>query len=711
MTATTASSQQQRRGVSNKAKAAAAALAAFGKLLFFLVALPAAVTALQLWLEAVTSAAGLQQKLVRVAVSPSAASAHSSVSFSSAAASASPPTIGEEGREADLSLGVQQQQKQKQQRRLEFGGAYHRESSFARPPTASYQRDPAAAVATTATAYEPPSPGRYHLNVLLPRAVSALTDSSVNPAGDGEATRHGFRRNPNRNNQQQQGGRPGLRLALLRLLRPLAERPATLLLLALNVALALLYWLYRVDPRDVGKVYSRMVPTGGGGEAWRCLTGATAHFEIWHLVFNMMALESLGRELEGRRMYPPIEFFLYNVSLVPLTAAAWLASQYLVKKYNRGRSNQAADDDVPTVGFSGVLFAWMVVAALEQRETCPVFFAPDLCFTTYDVLGGVRVSLAPLVQLAVAQVILPRVSLLGHLAGMMCGFLLHWGFLPIEYFQPAVSVPVLCYVYLRMRKCISPLLSPSPAQSVPQVGQALQAADDDDESGGGGGGERQLKFQLRLMMSLHVMLLFLSAFVLGTLNGSTISFGLIGLFWYHIARGIIGSALTISGSGNHRTSVPLVRFYVSCASIVAVTNGMTLGSWLFASSPNAAATFALIFQCAILLFGICLSWSLTGLLPEQESGVFKYALGFTVVGSAKTVGDWLFSPLAAATSGSSGEGVNAAVAGSVSGPWSPFAGSGQRLGGGSRRTTAREQQEQETPCETSGQRQELSELL
>jgi hypothetical protein len=44
------------------------------------------------------------------------------------------------------------------------------------------------------------------------------------------------------------------------------------------------------------------------------------------------------------------------------------------------------------VGFSGILFAWMVIATLQtQQKSCPVFFLSDLCFDVYQI-GGFTVA-------------------------------------------------------------------------------------------------------------------------------------------------------------------------------------------------------------------------------------------------------------------------------------------------------------------------------
>lgn len=199
--------------------------------------------------------------------------------------------------------------------------------------------------------------------------------------------------------------------------------PATSIWILINCMLAFLYWNKRIPSETVAKIYSRMIPTGSPvpttTEIWRVFTGSTAHFEPLHLGMNMLSLSALGKELEGRQVFTSISFFMFNLSLIVIVPAIWLALQRYIQIHypNHYNANGA------TVGYSGVLFAWMVVASLGQTSTCPLIFAPGICFPTYELFGPFKFSFSPIVQLAVMQVILPRVSFTGHLAGSLLDFL------------------------------------------------------------------------------------------------------------------------------------------------------------------------------------------------------------------------------------------------------------------------------------------------
>jgi len=215
--------------------------------------------------------------------------------------------------------------------------------------------------------------------------------------------------------------------------------PATTFLFILNTGIAFLYWDKRIDPSSVCKQYSKIV--SGEMELWRSFTGALAHFELLHLGFNMMTLQALGSVLEP--MYGSITFLFYNICLIPLTTILML----ILIKIQIIQSGNEAHAQTSTVGFSGVLFAWVVVLSLERNTVCPLSFAQGLCFDTYRVMN-LKFNLAPFVQLLVTHFIMPRASFIGHLSGIICGYMLHWNILPIEVFwSPNVLIPAILFLH------------------------------------------------------------------------------------------------------------------------------------------------------------------------------------------------------------------------------------------------------------------------
>jgi membrane associated rhomboid family serine protease len=252
------------------------------------------------------------------------------------------------------------------------------------------------------------------------------SSSSSSKMDAGDVVPNMFRRNPNKQSKRNRN------------LEQVLQRPTTTLLLALNICIAFIYWNQNTIPSHVAKVYNKIVVKG---ELWRSFSGATAHFEPLHLGFNMMTLYSLGTELEPS--YGSIPFLFYNISLIPIATLIMMSIVYLQMKRTGGNETAAAAlGQTSTVGYSGVLFAWMVIASLERSETCPVPFLPTVCFSTYE-FWNFKYNVGPIIQLFVARLIIPRVSFVGHLSGIIAGFALHWNLLPLELVQPAILTPAL----------------------------------------------------------------------------------------------------------------------------------------------------------------------------------------------------------------------------------------------------------------------------
>jgi membrane associated rhomboid family serine protease len=209
------------------------------------------------------------------------------------------------------------------------------------------------------------------------------------------------------------------------------------LLLVGNLAMFFWLWNSRIDPSQValnGQIYH---------DLGRAFTGSISHFEIWHLAVNMMTLSNLGPILEQK--YGSLPFLLWTLSFLPILTLVVVGLHHLHRRFLASR--QSTINFPSMVGFSGVLFVWMVVATLDGQRSCPIVFFPSLCFDTWELAGIGRVSLGPLVQLVFLQFVLPRVSFLGHLSGVVVGFLWHWNlFPPLDWFQPCILFPLLWIV-------------------------------------------------------------------------------------------------------------------------------------------------------------------------------------------------------------------------------------------------------------------------
>jgi membrane associated rhomboid family serine protease len=124
------------------------------------------------------------------------------------------------------------------------------------------------------------------------------------------------------------------------------------------------------------------------GEWWRVLTGGFLHIGPIHLLFNMLALWVLGRDMEivlGRGRFLAV----YLISLLGGSAAVMVFSA----------PNQAV------AGASGAVFGLMGGLAVVLRR---------LRAPAGQVVGLIAVNL-------VISVVIPGISLIGHLGGLVVG--------------------------------------------------------------------------------------------------------------------------------------------------------------------------------------------------------------------------------------------------------------------------------------------------
>jgi len=505
-------------------------------------------------------------------------------------------------------------------------------------------------------------------------------------------------------------------------IRELFDHPATTLLVAINVGLAYWYWNHHVDPSSVSKIYSRMVGSSSTSESsifgathtyelWRSFTGALAHFELLHLGFNMMSLYSLGLALEqnydDNTGYTSIAFWLYNVSLIPLTtmilmAIIWIRIQYKSKSGYSTPQQLSALRDTSTVGYSGVLFAWMVVVSLEQPQSCPIPFLSNLCFTTYSFWEGhFKFNVGPIVQLFFCQFIMPRVSFMGHLAGILAGFALHWNFLPLEIVQPCVLVPLLFGVHLWKVRHLVPVPPSAPiVQIVQQASSTNDTTNQDDEeaaplvqssparatpnrrqhptnrviTGGRTMSSSTSSTQRTRDAELHHYLLRCQGGMLLTTLIGLWTFEILwlgSLFWSQILSGVF----FMSGVSSHQrllnlttcASTPssrgapaeiscerqrlgtLWRGYIISSVLLLLMDSMTLGGWwsVFrglgtSSCPLWMASGALVVRMMVHITSICLVCKNIADNSEMHAagaGIFNNVFGYTVLDNGRIVGN------------------------------------------------------------------------
>ena len=139
------------------------------------------------------------------------------------------------------------------------------------------------------------------------------------------------------------------------------------------------------------------------GQVYRIVTGQVTHGGLLHLVMNMMSLHALGSGVEA--LFGSVIFAATMALFVLATGGLYVLVGAACSLAVPSMMYSAA------VGFSGVIFALAVdEASLSPAPTRSVFG-----------LFSVPTKLYPWVLMAVLQFLIPGVSLLGHLCGLLVG--------------------------------------------------------------------------------------------------------------------------------------------------------------------------------------------------------------------------------------------------------------------------------------------------
>lgn len=182
------------------------------------------------------------------------------------------------------------------------------------------------------------------------------------------------------------------------------ERPVTSILIVLCTSVWA--WLNHrhLGYQEVGLSYDLVVQNQ---QFWRIVTSQLSHVDFIHLLFNMTSLWSLGGfEQGGQNSVVVLQqslWLLVGSGLICL--AFYHAAIYLFhKEYYR---------HVTAVGYSAVIFGWM--ALLSARG-----------ISNFSIFGMVQLpmSLAPFGALVITSVIIPQASFIGHLSGILMGYLM-----------------------------------------------------------------------------------------------------------------------------------------------------------------------------------------------------------------------------------------------------------------------------------------------
>ncbi|KAG7371036.1 rhomboid family protein [Nitzschia inconspicua] len=488
-------------------------------------------------------------------------------------------------------------------------------------------------------------------------ATLSTSTQNEEETNDSEINKYGFRSNMSKNSANRQQQRSSL------------IPWTTYFWLLVNVALYLLYWQRQV-PLSVVALNSQLLL----GDLGRSLTGNLAHFEIWHLGVNMMSTHALGNDMSLEQSLGTIPLFLLTMSWIPLMTVIVVVLQlFKTMLCSRDAMSLSLASDImstfPTmVGFSGILFAWMVVATLQtQQKSCPVFFMPDLCFDVYEI-GGFSVSLGPLVQLVILQVILPRASFIGHLAGIVLGFLFHWKVQPpLEWSQPCILFPLLWFVgkYLSL-KYFEPAFAngctngsgrvlgsgSTGTTAVPWKTTVQENHTNQEDAKSAAVWSLSL---LRTTLVLHSVLLLCTSFRRHLVNSMIVSELFCAAFltaMENACRGRVSKVFSQDFTVGMLGRASVVMLIVQC-----ITDSMTLAGWVVTSPlwQSSVYWFPLltlwILRIALWVVSLCVVCQVLNLKEEMQqqhhgsSAVWTHALSWWVVKPCTVAGKWIVTML------------------------------------------------------------------
>lgn len=159
---------------------------------------------------------------------------------------------------------------------------------------------------------------------------------------------------------------------------------------------------------EVGSSYRLVVIEG---QWWRTVTASFSHLSVLHLMFNAYSTWQLK---EAEKLLGPLGYLSTTFIFLLLSIVVQNALHAIFARTRWGDQTQ----NTVGIGFSCVVFAWMTWAALH-----PAGSNLDLVFVK------VPFSISPFASLFFTQLVIANVDFVGHLAGIIAGYIHGWGLL------------------------------------------------------------------------------------------------------------------------------------------------------------------------------------------------------------------------------------------------------------------------------------------
>ena len=150
-----------------------------------------------------------------------------------------------------------------------------------------------------------------------------------------------------------------------------------------------------------------------GGDYSSIITSPFTHVSIMHILFNMMTLVQLGPILETQ--FGTSQFLILSGWAILFTGIIYMFLEYV------GYLITGSPEVLTTacVGYSGVLFSYALIETYHSNVDVRSVFG----------IFNVPAKLYPWVLLVLLSLLLPSISFLGHLSGILFGMLVVSGIL------------------------------------------------------------------------------------------------------------------------------------------------------------------------------------------------------------------------------------------------------------------------------------------
>ncbi|RYE83816.1 MAG: rhomboid family intramembrane serine protease, partial [Methanosarcinales archaeon] len=163
-------------------------------------------------------------------------------------------------------------------------------------------------------------------------------------------------------------------------------------------------WNWRFDIAPLAVSYNAVVVDR---QLYRAVTACFVHGGILHLVFNMTSLYAISGVEAAAGSY------FYTKTTLLLLLVAELVSIALVSTLARWWGMTSALEQ-RAVGYSGILFGWSAIIA-KWNPTAQVAFMGLIPMPAW---------VSPFASLFLIQLLVPNASFVGHLSGIIAGFLI-----------------------------------------------------------------------------------------------------------------------------------------------------------------------------------------------------------------------------------------------------------------------------------------------